>query len=224
MATLLIPAFIGCCALLIVVFPALLLYLVPVRFLLFLSQKERKQEHSVSISWGVFTYRILHSGHGKGNEILIGEHALYSRMAAGERQADENPDLPSPADLQSVAGYLNLIFRLIEPAGRFGILLYRESTFENCAGNIRIGLGDPVATGILYGGYWAARFMLMASRIFVEMIPDFDRGIFEMDISIRLRINHPLRVLVAGVNLLTTPGVRKGIFSGRPRTRGVPEV
>lgn len=225
MATVLIPVFITACTFLIFLFPALLLYLVPVRFLLFVSQKEGHQKYSVSISWGVITYRIIQSGEGRRNEILIGEHALYSRQAAGKPHADESLDLPAPAGLQSVEGYLNLIPRLIEPAGRIGSVLYHESTFEDCAGSIRIGLKDPVVTGLLYGGFHAARFMLVASRMYIDMTPEFNREIFEVDMKSRFRINHPLRVLVAGLHLLTTPGVRKGMFSGRPpRTRGAPEV
>jgi hypothetical protein len=224
MDTFLIPVFIVACTLLIFLFPALILYLVPVRFALFLLQKEGQREHSVTVSWGMVRYRIIDGDGGQRNEVIIGGYVIYARAGAGERQKKEEVKLPAPAELGSVEGYLNLIPRLIAPVGRFGSVIYRESTFENCTGSIRIGMKDPVAMGILYGGYWAARFVLMASRIFIDMTPEFNREIFEMDMVIRLRVNHPLRILIAGIHLLKTPGIRQGLSSANPRSGGAPEV
>ena len=224
MDTFLIPLFIVACLLLIFLFPALLLYLVPVRFALLLLQKEGQRERSVSVSWGMVRYRIIDGDDGRRTEVLIGNHVIYSRAGTGERQKEEEVKLPAPAELRSVEGYLNLIPRLIAPAGWFGSVLCRESTFEDCTGSIRIGMKDPVATGILYGGYWAARFVLMASRIFIDMIPEFNREIFEMDMVIRLRINHPLRILIAGIHLLKTPGIRQGLRFANPGSGGALKV
>jgi hypothetical protein len=220
----LIPVFIVAWLLVIFLFPALLLYLVPVRFALLLLQKEGQRVRSVSVSWGMVRYRIINGDGGQRNEVLIGGYVIYTRAGAGERQKEEEVKLPAPAELRSVEGYLNLIPRLIAPVGRFGSVLYRESTFEDCTGSIRIGMKDPVATGILYGGYWAARFALMASRIFIDMTPEFNREIFEMDMVIRLRVNHPLRILIAGIHLLKNPGIRQGLSSANPRSGGAPEV
>ena len=224
MDTFLIPLFIVACLLLIFPFPALLLYLVPVRFALLLLQKEGQRKHSVSVSWGLFTYRIIDGDDGRRTEVLIGGHVIYSHAGTVERQVGEDVNLPTPADLRSVTGYLNLIPRLIAPAGGLGLVLYRESTFEDCTGSIRIGTKDPVATGILYGGYWAARFVLMASRIFIDMMPEFNREVFEMDMVIRLRVNHPLRILIAGIHLLKTPGIRQGMDLSQARSGGASKV
>jgi hypothetical protein len=224
MDTFLIPVFIVACTLLICQFFAFLLYLVPVRFALQLLQKEGQRVRSVSVSWGMVRYRIIDGDDGRRNEVLIGGYVIYARAVVGERQKEEEVKLPAPAELRSVEGYLNLIPRLIAPVGRFGSVLYRESTFEDCTGSIRIGMKDPVATGILYGGYWAARFVLMASRIFIDMTPEFKAEIFEMDMVIRLRVNHPLRILIAGIHLLKNPGIRQGLSSANPRSGGAREV
>jgi len=224
MDTFLIPVFIVACTLLIFLFPALILYLVPVRFAILLVQKEGQQEHSVTVSWGFIRFRIIGGSDGPGTEVFLGSHIIYSRAGTGERQKEEEVKLPAPADLRSVTGYLNLIPRLIAPAGRLGLVLYRESTFEDCTGSIRIGTKDPVATGILYGGYWAVRFMLKASRIFIDMMPEFNREIFEMDMVIRLRVNHPLRILIAGIHLLRIPGIRQGMSFAKPGSGGASKV
>jgi hypothetical protein len=224
MDTFLIPVFIFACTLLICQVLALILYMVPVRFSLLLVQKEGQREHSVSVSWGWTRYRIIDGDDGRRTEVLFGGYVIYSCAGAGERQEGDDAKIPGQADLRSVEGYLNLIPRLIAPAGMFGSVIYRESTFEDCTGSIRIGMKDPVATGILYGGYWAARFVLMASRIFIDMIPEFNREVVEMDVVIRLRVNHPLRILTAGIHLLKTPGIRQGMIFANPRSDGAPEV
>jgi hypothetical protein len=224
MDSFLIPLYIVACTLLICLFPALLLYLVPVRFALLLVHKERQREYSVSVSWGLIRYRIIDGGERRKTEVLFGGYVIYSCAGAGERQEGDDAKIPGQADLRSVEGYLNLIPRLIAPAGRLGSVIYRESTFENCTGSIRIGMKDPVSTGMLYGGYWAARFVLMASRIFIDVTPEFNREVFEMDVVIRLRVNHPLRILVVGIHLLKNPGIRQGMSFAQPRSGGVSKV
>ncbi|HUT38626.1 MAG TPA: DUF2953 domain-containing protein [Methanoregula sp.] len=220
----LIPVFIIACTLLIFLFPALILYLVPVRFALHLVQKEGQREYSVTVSWGFFRFRTIHRHDGRRNQVFIGGNVMYSRAGVDEQQKGEDANLPAPADLRSVEGYLNLIPRLIAPMGRFVSVLYHESRLENCTGSIRIGMKDPVATGILYGGYWATRFVLMASRIFIDMTPEFNREVFEIEMELRLRVNHPLRILIAGIHVLTTPGIRQGMIRAKPRSRGASKV
>lgn len=220
MDALLIPVFIIACTLLIGEFFALLLYAVPVRFALQLVQKEGSREQSVAVSWGLIRFRVINQGDQRRIEVCIGNHGIHSRVAEGEPMRDEDAKLPAPADLRSVGQYLNLFSRMIVPAGRFGSLLFHECRFENCTGSIRIGTKDPVATGILYGGYWAARFGLMASRIFIDMKPEFNREIFETDMILRLRINHPLRIIIAGIYLLKNRNIRRGSNPGKPRSGG----
>jgi hypothetical protein len=220
METLLIPVFIVAIPLLALLFITLLLYLIPVRFAISFLWQEGQQQYSVTVSWGLFSFRLIDTGDGRRTEIFIGSHGMYTRVEE-EHLKSEDVKSPSPADLRSVKGYLTLIPRLIEPFGRFGLVLYHQSTFEGINGRIRIGTGDPVATGMLYGGYRATRFVLRASRIFVDMIPDFDGKILEMDIAIRLRVNHPLRILIAGIRLSRKPDVRQGMTFLKPDSTGV---
>jgi len=211
METFLIPVFILACPLLILLLIALLLYLIPVRFAISFLRLEGQQEHSISVSWGTICFRTIDTGTGRRTEGFIGGHVMYTRAEMEERQKGEDAKSPVPADLRSVEGYLTLIPRLMEPVGRFGAVLYHQSTFERLNGRIRIGTGDPVATGMLYGGYWATRCVLMASRIFIDLVPEFDRKILEMDMVVRLRVNHPLRILIAGIRLYKNPDIRRGM-------------
>jgi hypothetical protein len=64
----------------------------------------------------------------------------------------------------------------------------------------------------------------MASRIFIEMKPDFNREIFEMDVAIRLRINHPLRIIIAGIQLMRNRAVRNARNPEQSRSGGAVKV
>jgi hypothetical protein len=208
MDTFLIPVFIVGCIILFCECIAVLLYAIPLRFALRLVHKEGHHEQSVSVSWGLIGCRITNSGNQQKIEVCLGQYIILSRPIEGKPKRGDDAKIPEPADFRSGERYLAFFSGMIKPAGRFVSVLWHECRFEHCTGSIRIGTKDPVATGILYGGYWATRFGLLASRIFVEMKPDFNREIFEMDVAIRLRINHPLRIIIAGIQLMRNPAVR----------------
>jgi Protein of unknown function (DUF2953) len=208
MDTFLIPVFILACIFLFCEFSAFLLYVIPVRFVLRLLQTEGQHEQSVFVSWGLIGCRIINGGNQQKIEVCLGHNIILSRQIEGEPKRVDDAKIPQPADFRSGKRYLTFFSAMMKPAGRFVSVLWQECRFEDCTGSIRIGTKDPVATGVLYGGYWAARFGLIASRIYIDMKPDFDREIFEMDVAIRFRINHPLRIIIAGILLMKNRAVR----------------
>jgi hypothetical protein len=224
MDTFLIPIFIVACIILFCECIAVLLFAIPLRFVLQLIQTEGKNEQSVMVSWGLMGCRITNSGIQQKIEVCIGYHIILSRPIEREPEKGDKKKIPQPADFQSGERYLTFFSGMIKPAGRFVSVLWNECRFDNCTGRIRIGTKDPVATGIIYGGYWAARFGLMACRIFIEMMPDFNREIFEMDVSIRLRINHPLRIIIAGIQLMRNRAVRNAMNPEQSRSGGAVKV
>jgi len=208
MNTLLIPLFIVACIAFFCEFFSFLLFTIPVRFVLRLLHLEGHDEQSVLVSWGLIGCRIINGGNQQKIEVCISHLILLSRQIEGEPKRGDEKKIPEPADFRSVERYLTFFSGMINPAGRFVSVLWHESRFENCTGSIRIGTKDPVVTGILYGGYWATRFGLRASQIFIDVMPDFNREIFKMDVAIRLRINHPLRIIIAGIQLMRNRAVR----------------
>jgi hypothetical protein len=208
MDTFLIPVFIVACIILFFECFAVLLYAIPLRFVLRLLHTEGHHEQSVLVSWGMIGCRITNAGNQQKIEVCIGQNIILSRQIESEPKRGDEEKIPGPGDFRSGERYLSFFSEMIKPAGRFVSILWHECRFENCTGNIRIGTKDPVVTGVLYGGYWAARFGLFASRIFIEMKPDFTREIFEMDVAIRLRINHPLQIIIAGILLMRNRAVR----------------
>jgi hypothetical protein len=208
MDTFLIPVFIVSCIILFFECFAVLLYAIPLRFVLRLLHTEGHHEQSVLVSWGMIGCRITNAGNQQKIEVSVSQYIILSQPIERESKKGDKEKIPQPADFRSGERYLSFFSEMIKPAGRFVSILWHECRFENCTGNIRIGTKDPVVTGVLYGGYWAARFGLFASRIFIEMKPDFTREIFEMDVAIRLRINHPLRIIIAGILLMRNRAVR----------------
>ena len=87
-------------------------------------------------------------------------------------------------------------------------------------GSIRIGMDNPAATGMLYGGYQASRFVLNASRIFVDMEPVFGNRVLALDITMRLRIRHPLVIIIRGIALIRNPAVRRSLVLLRAGAAG----
>jgi hypothetical protein len=224
MDTFLIPVFIVACIILFCECIAVLLYAIPLRFVLRLLQTEGQNEQSVLVSWGLIGCRITNGGNQQKIDLCIGHHRILSRPIERKPEKVEEQKIPQPADFRSGERYLAFFYGMITPAGRFVSVLWHECRFENCSGSIRIGTKDPVATGILYGGYWATRFGLQASRIFIEITPDFNREIFEMDVAIRCRINHPHRIIIAGIQLMRNPAVRNAMKPEKSRSGGAVKV
>ena len=224
MDTFLIPVFIVACIILFCEFFVVLLFAIPLRFVLRLFQTEGQSEQSVMVSWGLIGCRITNGGNRQKLEGCLGHHTILSRYFEREPERGDEVKIPRPADFRSGEQYLTFFPRMIVPAGRFVSVLWHECRFENCTGSIRMGTKDPVATGVLYGGYWAARFGLRASRIFIEMKPDFNREIFEMDVTIRLWINHPLRIIIAGIQLMRNRPVRNAMNHEKSRSGGTAKV
>jgi hypothetical protein len=220
MDTFLIPVFIVACIILFCECIAVLLYAIPLRFVLRVLQTEGRNEQSVMVSWGLIGCRITNGGNQQKIEVGVGQYIIFSRPIEREPEKRDVEKIPQPADFRSGERYLTFFSRMITPAGRFVSVLWHECRFDNCTGSIRIGTKDPVATGILYGGYWASRFGLQAARIFIEMKPEFNHEVFEMDVAIRLRINHPLRIAIAGIQLMRNHVVRNAMNPEKSRPGG----
>ena len=204
------------CTLLVLLVPALCLYLIPVRFIISLVQQAGLGERSITAYWGLMGIRIADAAGDHMIEVMVLDRVLYSHAGRADHRAGEKAEPRQSADPFPSEGIFHHIRRLTRPIWRFGEVLYRQSSFEDARGRLHIGLGDPVATGMLYGGYWSSRFVLQASRIFITVEPVFDQKILEMDLVIRLKIDHPLLVMVAVLQLLKHPDVWQTVtFAGR---------
>ena len=82
----LIPVFIVACIILFCECIAVLLYAIPLRFVLQLIQTEEHNEQSVMVSWGLIGFRITNGGNRQKIEICIGHHIILSRPIERETE------------------------------------------------------------------------------------------------------------------------------------------
>jgi hypothetical protein len=210
----LIPLFTGACILFVIVLSSLLLFAFPIRCVIAFSRNEDRTENIITVSWTLVAIRFSRSGGTSTTRVLILGKGVYSRTEVDDRSRDHEPPITGPAIYR--ADIARHILPAIKPLGRFGLAVFRQVGIEEVSGKVRIGLGDPVATGMLYGGYWASRFAMNASRIFVVMEPVFDCRVIECDLVVRLKLRHPLVILIEAVSLSQNPDVRTLMTASRP--------
>ncbi len=223
MDELLIPVFIIFCLIVPAIALALLLYAVPVRATVTLVCREERREKALVISWGIIGIRYAGHGTGRITGVLIGGHTVLSRSGPPETGGGKRiPDqAPGPAGMLKTGEIIRIVQGVTGPVGSFLSAFWDECRFEDARGTVTLGLGDPVLTGEVCGYYWASRFLLQASRVYIELEPVFDRPVFGLDISMKVKVEHPIRVLMAGVELARDPAVKEAMAIAKLRAPGV---
>ena len=208
---------------------ALLLYAIPLRIEVTLARSEGRDDQGIGIAWGAVALRIRRRGAEQLTRVLFLDRVVLSHTGPLETRDEKgSPDLV-PEDLIGPDGKIHigeLIHRLQEitgPVGTFASVLWQRSRFTGARGTVTFGLSNPALTGEVYGYYWATRFILLASRIDIEMIPVFDRPVLGYDITLHGKIVHPLLILLAAIDLIRNPGIQRMIAeerAGRPGAVG----
>jgi hypothetical protein len=230
MDALLTPVFVLISLFVPVLLLALLLYAIPVRAAATVMLKDKRQEQVLVISWGIFGIRTSGSGEGRLTDVLIAGNAIFSHSGSikPDGKAGEVTGIPETSTLSAVSPdiseIVHVVQKMIGPVGSFGSAFWRQSRFVEASGTVMLGLGDPVLTGEVCGMYWASRFVLLASHISVELEPVFDRAVLEMNMTVRIKVKHPLLVLLAGFRLAWHPAMREAISIAMRRSRGMATV
>jgi len=250
MDALLIPVFVIFTVIVPVVLIALLLYAVPVRISAKLMRNGTGQTYSLGVSWAGFGIKTTKSGTNGITEVLIGKSPVISSGGSTSTPPVERAEQPSgaphlnqtmtsndnetPPGTASESGstlspletgrVIHIIRQMIGPAASFGSVFMRAARFVDVKGKVILGLGDPVLTGEVCGMYWASRFILQASRIYLELEPVFGREVLELDVTVRFRIDHPLLILLAAARLGMDPGVKDAFDSILRRQEGAAAV
>jgi hypothetical protein len=200
---------------------ALLLYAIPLRIAATLVHSDDRDVQEMRISWGIIAFRIRGHGPGQQVQVLFLDHAVLSHTGLLEERKEEGrPDI-TPENLLGKDGTLqageliHLVQEITGPVGSFLSVLWQRSRFSGARGTLTFGLGNPSLTGEVFGYYWASRFILLASRIDIRMIPVFDRPVLEFDITVHSTIEHPLLILIAGIGLFRDPAIRR-VIAGNP--------
>ena len=226
MDALLIPVFVLVSLTVPFLLLALLLYAIPVRAAVIIVLKGKRQEQILVISWWLFGIRTSGTGDGRLIEVLIAGLAVFSHTGSlkPDRKAAKVTDIsetgiPAAASLD-IGEIVHVVQKMTGPVGSFGSTFWQQSRFVSASGSVTLGLGDPMLTGEICGMYWASRFLLLASRIYVELEPVFDKAVLELDVTVRMKVKHPLLVLLAGFRLAWHPTIREAIGIAMRRSRG----
>jgi hypothetical protein len=217
----LIPVFVLVSLTVSVLFLALLLYAIPVRSAITVIHKGKQQEQVLVISWGIFGIRTSGAEGRMLTEVRIAGATVLSHTGSvkPEKKAGNGTGIPETgprsAAYGNLIGILPAIRNVAGPVGSFGSAFWRQSRFVGAKGTVTLGLGDPALTGEVCGMYWASRFVLLASRIDIDLNPVFDRAVLEMDITVRMKVKHPLLVLLAGFRLAWQPAMREALGVAR---------
>jgi len=217
MDALLIPVFVLISLIVPVLFLALLLYAVPVRSAVTIVLQGKRQEQVLVISWGIFGIRTSGAGGSRLTEIRIADVTVLSHTGSikQEKEAGNSTGIPETGTWSATYGdiceIVPAVRKMAGPVGSFGSAFWQQSRFVGASGTVTLGLGDPALTGEVCGMYWASRFVLLGSRIDIDLEPVFDRAVLEMDITVRMKVKHPLLVLLAGFRLAWHPAIREAL-------------
>lgn len=184
-----------------------LILLIPFRISLSFHIHETETKGIFGCSWFIFGLEVLVSGKDPQLSVMVGGARLVNRpLSSFMVSENEHADGPGPGD---VPGIISSLLQLRGPVLDTFCDLVRHTRLDYLRGTARIGLGDPSATGMMYGLYRAFIPLLPGSRINLTMVPEFNHEVCEIDLITRFRITYPLLVIVNVVKIVKHPAARK---------------
>jgi hypothetical protein len=188
-----------------------LLYAFPVHVSLSCVSEPQRKERAVSICWLMVCVRRSYTAGMTQTDVLVARHILRSSQQENDDdQVRAREPAPSfePDNLPQI---LLLMPLLAGPVVDFCCRLFRLVSIDSVRGTMRIGLADPVCTGMVYGWYCAVRPLLAYSRIFLEITPVFDRNVCDMELEMRWDLRHPLMLAISAWRLYRNRDVQEAL-------------
>jgi hypothetical protein len=200
-------------------FLAVVFFLViPLRISLSLRSRGMALQGILSASWFISGLEIGVSGSDTRVSLTIGGIGVMTRaIPTHSRQQSKPPGVP---DAGRIAGTISLLPSLTGLVFNAILDLIRHTRLDYVRGNARIGLGDPAATGMLFGLYNALRALLPPDRIDFNLTPEFGGEVCEIDLKARFRIAAPVRIMVNAVKIAKHPASRGAMNAFRERPGG----
>jgi hypothetical protein len=211
MDIILLLIFIPLCLLLFFLVPIPLFYVFPVHVSLFCVSHQQRKETAVSITWLIFCVRQVYTAGMTRTDVIAAQHILWSNR---QEKDDDHVRASEPAsswELKNLMQILLLMPQLAGPVVQFWCRLFRLVCINSVRGTMRIGLADPVISGMVYGWYCAVRPLLAYSRIFLDITPVFDRSVLAMELEMRWDLRHPLMLAIYGWRLYRNRDVQEAI-------------
>lgn len=201
-AILLVTGIITLVTSIVVIFLAL-----PVRISLTFRNNEKETTGCIAGLWLILGFEVQVSGKKQQLSILLAGARVFTRPLSGFGNPEkEHKEGPGPGEIPDIVSSL---LRLGGPVLDAFLYLLRHTRHDFTKGTARVGLGDPAATGMVYGLYRAVISLLPAGRVNFIVIPEFNQEVFDIDITSRFRITYPVLVLLNSAKVLKHPASRK---------------
>jgi hypothetical protein len=192
---------------LVLIFP---LYVFPVHVSLSCISAPQRKETAVSISWLIVCIRQVYAAGKTRTDVVVARHIL--RSSQQKNNDDVRAKEPAPSRERGNLPQLLLLMPLLAgPVVDFCCRFFRLVSIDSVRGTMRIGLADPVLTGMVYGWYCAVRPLLAYSRIFLDITPVFDRNVCDMNLEMRWDLRHPLMLAIDGWRLYRNRDVQEAL-------------
>lgn len=218
----LIPAILFFSAIITIeVLVVVLILIIPLRIALSFRSNETETRAILSGSWLVFRLEVLVSGKDPQASVMVGRVRLITRsLFTFIESSQKHAGFTGPGRIPDIFSS----WSVLRGPGLDSVLdLIRRTRFDYARGNMRIGFGDPSATGMLYGLFRAFASLLPMDRITLNIVPEFNREVFEIDITTRFHIMYPIRIIANAVKIVKHPATRQVMKTMRKRPMDVGE-
>lgn len=171
-----------------------------------------------TVVWGILGIRLRVLGDDRTVEVLLAGRAVLKRDLAAITREEKPEKPPEPRPRPDIGEYVSAGSDLWPHIRHVLDTFLRSLSFEQCIGEITLGLASPAATGRIYGYMTALRYALWpAERIDLIMHPVFGDEILEGCLDVKVHIERPLLILLSIIAALLHKTVRDRLkmLSGR---------
>jgi hypothetical protein len=192
---------------------------IPLRISLSFLSNESETRGVLMLSWLVFGIEVMVSGKDQQASVMVGRIRLITRslstfMAPSEKQTG----FSGPGRIPDIFSSLSVLWG---PVLDLVLDLIRRTRFDYARGTIRLGFDNPSATGMVYGMYWALISVIPGDRFTLKLVPEFNREVFEFDVTTRFHITYPIRIVANAVKVMKHPATRQVMKTMRKRPTDV---
>lgn len=203
----------------VVFFGVIFILVIPLRISLSFLSSGLDTKGILTGSWLIFGLEVMVSGKDPQASVMVGRARLITRsLSTFGVPAQKQAGFSGPG---RIPGIVSTLSALQGPVLDAVLDLIAHTRFDYARGTARIGLGDPSATGMVYGLYRAVKPLLPENRISLTIIPEFNREVCEIDITTRFHIAYPVRILVNAVKVVKHPAARQVMKNMRKRSPDV---
>ena len=198
-----------------VVLVVIFLQVIPLMISLSFLSNESDTKGILMISWLVVGIEVMVSAQDQQFSVIVGRVRLITRsLSTFMDPSGKHTGSSGPGRIPDIFSSLSVIQG---PVLNSVLDLIRHSRFDYARGMVRLGLDNPSITGMVYGMYWAFISLIPGDRITLTLVPEFNREVYEFDVTTRFHISYPVRIVANAVKVMKHPATRQVMKTMRKR-------